>query len=238
VAIKGKSKSRGRRLVAASPRPQLMMRKKPFWVRWWFLSVVGLVIAGIILFGILRAVDHRNAKKRHERLGRAVSSLVTLVQDKFPGTAQQLGATQYQMFPSLQSDLDKLAKGAIPASTAEKTAKRFAADAKKSGDGIQAVQVEKIIPEEFTATRLEMVDARFAIVQSFRTDETIAQLMVAAANADPDQRKAIVAQAQALATQAAAQFDFGYQKLVNIGLKLGVLRPSAPQLPGSGIPGG
>ena len=57
MAIKGKSKSRGRRLVAASPRPQLMVRKKPVFARWWFWTIVGVAILGPVVILAARAVN-------------------------------------------------------------------------------------------------------------------------------------------------------------------------------------
>src|SRR5713226_7769276 len=107
MAIKGKSKSRGRRLVAASPRPQLMMRKKPVFARWWFWTLVGLVAAAAILLGVVHAVHKSDARKRLERVGAAVSKFGGLVETKFPQPpASQQTGDQFVMFPTLQSDLD------------------------------------------------------------------------------------------------------------------------------------
>ena len=50
MAIKGKSKSRGgRRVVAAPPRPTLVVRKPPIWKRRWVWATLGTVGAAAIL---------------------------------------------------------------------------------------------------------------------------------------------------------------------------------------------
>jgi hypothetical protein len=240
VAIKGKSRSRGRRLVAASPRPQLMVRKKPFWAKWWFWSIIGGVAVVLILFLVTNSVHKGNQRKRHERLAGAVQTFGGLIESKFPPSAHALGPTQFQMFPTLQADLDKLDKNQVTNRVAAATAKNFGAAAKQSGDAMAAIQVSKVIPQEFVSTELDLLDAQFLMVQSFKTDEVIAGLMTAATQVTGAQRTAILDQAKLLASQAAAQFDLGYSKLVNIRLKLGIqtIAPGLGASPPAGVGGG
>ena len=236
MAIKGKSKSRGRRLVAASPRPQLMVRKKPVFARWWFWTIVAVVVVAAILFGVVRAVHKSNARKRHDRVAAAVAIYGHLVEAKFPRPpASQQTGDQFIMFPTLQSDLQKLSSGKEKPSVIKTAATRFAAAAKASADAIQKIDVSKAIPKDATSTELELLDAQFLIVQSFQIDQTVAGLMSAAADATPAARKAIVDQAKQLATEATLLFGQGYQKIINVRTKLGVQIQTPLQPPGPSV---
>jgi hypothetical protein len=233
MAIKGKSKSRGRRLVAASPRPQLMVRKKPVFARWWFWTIVGLVVAAAILLGFARAVHKSNAHKRHERLAFAVTKFGQLVEQKFPPPpASQQTGDQFIMFPTLQSDLQKLSTGQEKPSVVQTATARFSAAAKKVADDIQKIDVSKVIPKDSVSTELELLDAQYLIVQSFQVDQTIAGLMSLAATATPQDRKAIVQQVKQLATEATVLFNQGYQKIINVRTRLGVQIQTPLQPPG------
>ena len=64
MAIKGKGRTRSRRVVAAPPRPQLVVRKPPIWRRPWFLIAFGVVAVAGILVAVLTGIHSRRPPSR------------------------------------------------------------------------------------------------------------------------------------------------------------------------------
>jgi hypothetical protein len=215
----------------------LVVRKKPIWARRWVLALVGsAAVLGILAAVILGKVlpDRRAATKQREIA--AVSDYGSLVQQKFPPSAQAVPPTGFQMFPTLPADLSKLPT--IKPALARKAAKNFGDAARTAADGIQGIDVQKLVPEEFTQDRLDLVNGQFSMVQSLRLYETISTLMSTAAGAPKAERTALITRMQALAAQAQELFDHGYRQLVNIRVRLGIqpITQGAPQTPIPPIP--
>lgn len=234
MAIKGKGRTRGRRIVAAPPRPQLMVRKKPLYARRWVWAAVALAVLAALSFLIWRTVQSRAEEARQEREARAVQTYSNLVQRRFPPDTQTAPPNRFLLFPTLIKDLDKLGKGRVPGPAAAKAARNFGNAAKDAAEGIDAIDVTRVIPEEFPETRIQTLDSQFLMVQSFRLYQNIAKAMGAAAEASGRARQQFIARAKQLVPQANALFNRGEQKLINIRVRLGIqtILPPQPQPPG------
>ena len=62
MAIKGKGRTRSRRVIAAPPRPQLVVRKPPLWRRRWVRVVVVLIVLAGIGTGVTISVRRSHAR--------------------------------------------------------------------------------------------------------------------------------------------------------------------------------
>ena len=234
MAIKGKGKTRSRRVIAAPPRPPIYVRKKPFWARRWFQVTVGVLVIGAIAVGAFLYVGNRSEQKLLEQTRTAVRAFGVLVQGKFPPNAQPQPPTRFVMYPNLPADLTGIENGSVKPDGAIKRGRDLGRSAKASGDALQAIVVRDTIPIEAEvtglpsqrgpgATRIVMLDAQFMMVQAFRLYETVGGLMQAAGNADAaERRKAIVTQARSVMDRANTLFDRGWQKLVNVRTELGI----------------
>jgi type II secretory pathway pseudopilin PulG len=233
MAIKGKGRTRsGRRVIAASPRPQLFVRKPPIWKRRWVrltaLATVLAIVAVGALFKIAR--DHRRAFKAKETA--AVVQLSNQLFATFPAAKSTVQPDLFVFYPNLTADLDKLSKGTLSNSAANTESDSIATSATDTEQKIQAVNPGVISPT-FSATtvpnatakgvtRQQIEDAQFFMAQAFGLYSKVGMLMKDSVAASGPQRTAFVDQAKALYTQAGAIFDRGYRILLNIRQALGI----------------
>jgi hypothetical protein len=236
MAIKGKSRSRSRRVVAVAPRQPLYVRRTPLWRRWWVWAIVGALAAAGIAIGVLVNLNSRHDRQVREQTRTAVNQWKLLLEQKFPPApdSQATPPTGYVVYPTLSADLDKVVSGKLSAKDATSKGKSLTGSAKASAAAIQDMDVTKIIPESATvgpvasvhgpgATRLVLLDGRNMILAAFRIYQSVGGLMVDAAAATGDARKAIVAHAKDLTTQAQTLFRDGYGKMIGIQNQLGSL---------------
>jgi hypothetical protein len=232
VAIKGKTRSRSRRVVAVPPRQPVYVRKPPLWKRWWLWAIVaGLAVAAIVL-GILVSMSSRHERDFKAREASAVSQFGALVEKQFPPSpdTQPAPPTRVLIYPTLAADLDKVAKGSLDGT---KKGKSLTDSANASADAITAIKIFSIIPEDADAsgvpsthgpgaTRITLVDAQWLMAQAFRMYARVGALMQQVDQSSGDQQKALLATAKDLTSEADQVFQRGYQKLVNVRSELGV----------------
>src|ERR1051326_4435366 len=223
MAIKGKTKSRSRRVVAVPPRPPVYVRKPPLWRRPVVWIVVVVLAAGGATFGILNALSHKHERELKATTLSSVNSFQTALDSKFPPSPDSRPSqpTGWIVYPTLATDLADVESGKLKAKDGESKGKSLASSAKASGDAIQAINVTKLIPEDAPygpvasvhgvgATRLEITAAVNLITHAFRIYQFIGTLMQQAALAtDKDDRSALVADAKDLVTQAQGLFNEG-----------------------------
>lgn len=228
MAIKGKGRTRGRRVVAAPPRRQLVVRKPPIWRRPWVLAVVGLIVLTGILAVIMTAVGNRAEKTRTERETLAVQRFLDRVRAEFPDEAQNVPPDLVVIFPSVSQALPQIGKDLSPGETRRK-GREVAEAASAAAEGLQALPVDEVIPAEFAGHRATFADAQFMMAQAFRIYERIGALMETAGQVSGGERRALVEQAQELTTQAGALFDRGYAKIVRIANRLRISTAVTPR---------
>jgi hypothetical protein len=227
MAIKGKGRTRGRRMVAAPPRRQLVVRKPPVWRRRWVWAVAGLLVLGGILAAILTAVGNRAEEARTERETLAVQKYLDRVRTEFPDEVQNVPPDLVVIFPSVSQALPQIGKE-ISAPEAKRKGREVAEAANAAAEGIQDIPLTELIPAEFRADRATLEDAQFMVVQAFRIYERIGALMQAAGEASGPERRVLVEQAQELSGQAGALFDRGYGKVVRIANRLRISTAVTP----------
>jgi hypothetical protein len=251
MAIKGKTKSRTRRVVAVPPRPPVYVRKPPVWRRRTVIVSVAALVALVTLVLVVTSVRSGNRKALKNRTLAAVSRLQSDLEALFPPPpgSQASPPTGFVIYPTLSSDLDNVASGKLAAADAVKKAKSLTTSAKTSGDAIQKLLVTNVIAEEASvgpvasvrgrgATRLELNDGKIMITEAFRVWESVGGLMQEAANLTGKDRQAVVDRAKELANEAATLFRDGYQKFINVKAQLTTLVPNSfPQVPGGGLGG-
>jgi hypothetical protein len=228
MAIKGKGRTRGRKVVAAPPRRQLVVRKPPIWRRPWVLAVVGLIVLGGILAGILTAVGNRAKEARTDRETLAVQRFLDRVRAEFPDETQNVPPDLVVIFPSVSQALPQIGNELSPAEARRKGGE-VAEAAAAAAEGIQAIPVDDVVPAEFAGHRATFADAQFMMSQALRIYERIGALMETAGQVSGRERTALVEQAQELTTQAGALFDRGYAKIVRIANRLRISTAVTPR---------
>jgi hypothetical protein len=244
MAIKGKTKSRSRRVVAAPPRPPVYVRKPAFWQKRVFWVGVAVVAVLAILTAVMLSANSNHEKDLKAKTLAAVNAFKAELEGKLPPPpdSQATPPTGFTIYPTLSANLDKLAAGKLK--DAGKNGASLVGSAMASGQAIKAIDVTKFIPESANfgevksvrglgATRLVLNDSKKLMAQSFRVYQSIGELMkTAAVMTDKAQIKAIVEQAKQLETQAAALFHDGYQKIINVEGQVGTIQTN-PFPPGS-----
>lgn len=246
MAIKGKGRTRSRRPIAAPPRPQLVVRKKPIWRRRGALALVGgLLLAGVLL-AVLLSIRSSSKEDRKNRTIAAVQQFDGTMAASLPPGSQPLGGDLI-LFPTISQDLDRIAQGKLTGKKATQLAEGIRKAAAASAEEINAIRVTKVVPEDaetsvtkavtgLGATRLELLDAQFMMVRGLRIYEDIAALMKTAAGLEKPGRRALMEQAKEMAVQATEVFGRGYRKVSNVKTVLGIQQPLGlqPTLPPSG----
>jgi hypothetical protein len=248
MAIKGKGKARSRRVIAAPPRPQLVVRKKPVWRRRWVWAVMGLAAAGGITTGVLLNIKSNNAKELKSREISAVEAFDEAVVGHLPPGSAPLGQGSYNVFPTLSTDLSSFAAGKLPTKDATKKADTIIAQAKATVSKIQAIDVTKVIPEDSEvtfpatargkgATRDYLINVQFLMTQAFGLYQDAAELMKQAVSLTGDGREALITQAQDVANRAATLWGRAESQITSIKSVLGIQPQGGfqPPLP-PGIP--
>jgi hypothetical protein len=251
MAIKGKGKTRSRRMVAAPPRPQLVVRKKPLLLRTSTRVVVLVVVLAGIAFGGLRWWDGRQAADLKSKELAGIENYTSLVVQHLPVDRQaQQGTGQVSVFTTLASALDQIQQGGMSPPKIRTLAKNFGADAQKSAEGMSSIKTSQIIPDTYEVgltpqlampgiTQLTLTDAQTLMADSFKIYTSIGKLMEQSADTPVGPaRTALVVQMKGLQTTAADLFNKGYNKLLQIRFTVGAQIPSGlqPAQPGQVSP--
>jgi hypothetical protein len=238
MAIKGKGRTRSRKMVAAPPRPQMVVRKKPVLARRSTWVIVGLVVVAAIALGGAKWLRDRQASNLLTKEQTAIQDLAQRVTALFPADqSTPQGTNQTAVFPSLAQTLDQIDKGTMTPKAARKAAKAIADQASKAAEGIQKLSL-KSITDDFTVgvtpqltakgmTSSVLNVAQDQMVKSFQLYQSIGGLMLAAADQPKGpERTAIIAEAKRVQAVAADLFNRGYSTLVQIESILGLAQVS------------
>jgi hypothetical protein len=236
VAIKGKGRTRSRRVVAAPPRPQLVVRKPPLWRRPIVLGVVAIVGVAAILFAVFATLSSNSRKRLEDREAVAIGQLADQFVKQFPADRQAIPPDSYFFYPTLPDDLKQLSEGKLAEKDLEDKAKKLLDSATIAATGLGKVNVNKLIPTTFTVsrvagasgrglTRQELTDARFLMQRSFTLYGSVATVMKAAGEAEGTNRAALVDDAAKMTTEATELFTQGWQILVRLAGRVGIQAP-------------
>ena len=233
MAIKGKRKTRGRRVVAAPPRPALVVRKPPLWQRRWIWATVAAIAAAAIVVVVLVKLhdSHAESVKASER--QAVESFTDALVKRFPSDRTLIQPDVLELYPNLGTDLTSLRDGRVTATDAEAEGTKVSASASKAARAVSGMDVSKFFPSTFEvsddpkihghgATIAAMQDAQFLMAHGFRLYAAAGELMKDATTTNGETRAAMVQQAQTVLSEATALFDKGYRKVLQLRQVLGL----------------
>jgi len=213
MAIKGKRRSRGGRTVAAPPRPQLVVRRKPVWQRTWFWITIGVIAVIAIVLGVManmRANDREASRKRQLA---AVQNFSSAVQAEFPDDRSVVPPDLILPFPTFRQTIDDLSSGAMKPAAAAANARAVEKAAGESADGIRQIDTASLIPDQYPLTRARMNDVKGLFVQSFRLYQDAANLTLTATTLQGAEQKAVLKSAGDVLTRASLLFQSGNTKL-------------------------
>jgi len=212
------------------------------------VAVLALAAVGLGVWNGQRRKHHREFIASEVAAIEAFSAKLKVT---FPTDLQPIQPDLIVFYPSLGTNLDKLAKGQLTPADATTQADAVATSAQKAATAISGLNVSQLIPAKFTvsgasngasgtaakditakgATQHELLDAQFLMAQSFQVWQQVGDLMKTTADATGAQRQALVDQTKQLAAKAASLFDRGYQKVLAIQNALGISTSSTGTQP-------
>lgn len=246
MAIKGKTKTRRPHGVTAAPRPQMVVRKPPFYRRRWVQVVAGLVILAIIGSIVGTTILSHQSEQFKVKEADGVTSYSSAVQSALPLDVRSVGGTTVVLFPDLNTSLGNLQSGKASAADSLKAAKAMEDQAKKAANALSAVSVYKYIPTSFTAgqtadmrtaglTQLTLSEAQTTMAQALQIYVNIGALWQEATGLHGSAQAAVITQIKSLAIQAQQVFSSGFQTLQAVRGTLGLGEP-APLTPPTTLP--
>ena len=246
MAIKGKGKTRSRRMVAASPRPQIVTRKRPFLLRRSTWIVAGIVVlAGAAFLAWHVWSNHQNAQELAKEQA-ALTAFRTQVDAALPADHSTPGGEEpAAVFTTLSATLDDATSGKLTPAKIRAAGRSIESDAAKSAKAMEAIKTTSLISGNFSAgpttamrtpglTQLTASNAQQSMVNGLRIYQSIGGLVAAAADQPVGpKRAAIINEARALSSTAASTFgDNGYSQMIQLEATVGNIAPSTITPPG------
>jgi len=206
------------------------------------LSVAGVALAAI-LAGVLLTLNAKHQRDFQNKEKAALTTLTNQLIKEFPSEKQPVQPDLIAFYPTLPDSLDKLKKGQLKTTEANKDADLVNTSATAAAQGVQGVKVRRLIPATFTATTVkgstaegltqnQLLDAQSQMARSFQLYSQVGSLMKSAAAATGAQRSTLADQTNALFSQAGTLFDQGWRVVLSIRTSLGIPFSVA------GLPGG
>ena len=241
MAIKGKSRPKARRGVTAGPRTAYVHVKRPLPQRRSFqlgvLAAVVLLSLGAIAYGIVKVRNEQRAEDLDRRLEQAMSTYSATVDPALAGVGQTVPPTGFELQAGLQQEIDAFAAGDVEATDVERTAERYAEDAREAADALEAIDVSGITRGKgFGAAFVrDLFSATSEMLAGLHVHAESARLLAEAARVDGGVRERLLERATALGEIGTSTFLDGYRDYVNAQAEAGTFQGVAPfQPPGGG----
>jgi hypothetical protein len=243
MAIKGKSKPRGRKSVTPGPRPAYVPVKRRWWQKGGFwIGVLVVLVAGSaagIWYGVAKEIgnNRREADRKAlaTRMRDAVGQYQGLVEPIISPLGQTVAPAGFDILPQLSTTISDLEKGAVSAKDAGSAANTISEQAKTAYQALDKVDVVKLVQDKgFNQSFVVfLLDSKSKMVTGIKLFEHAAQQLVLATGLAGTAREQLIADAKGLAQIATDTFTDGYTDYVQVQAAAGVLNVNpAGQVPG------
>ena len=243
MAIKGKSKPRGRKSVTPGPRPAYVPVKRRWWQKGGFwIGVLVVLVAGSaagIWYGVAKEIgnNRREADRKAlaTRMRDAVGQYQGLVEPIISPLGQTVAPAGFDILPQLSTTISDLEKGAVSAKDAGSAANTISEQAKTAYQALDKVDVVKLVQDKgFNQSFVVfLLDSKSKMVTGIKLFEHAAQQLVLATGLAGTDREQLIADAKGLAQIATDTFTDGYTDYVQVQAAAGVLNVNpAGQVPG------
>lgn len=233
MAIKGKTKSRGKKTVAAGPKPAYvavktpLIRRRGFWIG--LAAVVAVASIAGITYGIAKEQTRSRDEELAKRLRTAVTSYGSQVDPILAGVGQPSPPSSFTAMPSLATALGDLQKGTGKPATVADAASAAAKQAKTAYDALDAVDVTAIIVNKGfdQGFALYMINSQKQMVAGLKLFEQAANLLTQASGLQGDQQTQLLDSTSGVLALANSTFNDGYSDYVQAQSEAGTFQPSS-----------
>jgi hypothetical protein len=247
MAIKGKSKPRGRKAVTPGPRPTYVPVKRRWWQKggFWIGLLVVLVAASVagIGYGVMREITNNRREADRRALDARRRTAVTRYQAQVEPIIRPLGKAQpptgFSVFPELSTTVSGFRKGSTSAEEARATVENIGEQAEGAYRALDKVDVLELVQDKGFSESfvMFMLDSKSKMVTALKVFAQAAHLMRNAIGLGGTIQERLVGQAEELTKVATDTFNDGYADYVQVRAVAGVLKPTAPTGAGATIPG-
>lgn len=240
MAIKGKSKARGRRMVTPGPRPTYVPVKRPFLQRRSTWIGVGIVLVLASALGVWYGVAKERSRERDEALRQRMREAATELLGKIEPVLAPLGAPLppfgFSAFPEFKEAVGGLTDDSAGSKATTNLARSTASRARLAIEELSDVDPLPLVRAKgFSEGFINYVlNTRERLLRALEVYEQAARLVVQAADAEGDLSTQLVAAAKDLLEIANALFDAGYSDYIQVQAEAGVL-VTGPPVPPEGL---
>ncbi len=240
MAIKGRAKSRGKKPVAAGPKPAYVAVKTPLIRRRGFWIGLGAVVAVASIAGITYGIAKEQTSSRDEELAKRLRTAVTRYQSQVDpilvGVGQPSPPSGFTAMPNLTTALGDLQKGTTKPAAAADAASAAAEQAKTAYDALGAIDVTAIIVDQGfdQGFALYMINSQKQMVAGLKLFEQTANLLTQASELQGDQQAQLLDSASGVLGLANSTFNDGYSDYIQAQSEAGTFQPVVPGSTGAG----
>lgn len=252
MAIKGKTKSRGKKTVAAGPKPAYvavktpLIRRRGFWIG--LAVVVALASIGGITYGFAKERTHSREEelaKREEELAKRLRTAMTQYQSQVDPILASVGQasppSSFTAMPSLSAALGALQDGKGKPAAAAAAASTAAKQAKTAYAALDAIDVTVIIVDKGfdQGFALYMINSQKRMVAGLRLFEQAANLLSQASGLQGEDQTTLLDSTSGVLSLANSTFNDGYSDYIQAQSEAGTFQPSSvvPGATGAVVPG-
>jgi hypothetical protein len=242
MAIKGKSKSRGAKTVAAGPKPAYVPVKTPMLRRRGVWIAAGVVLAVAVILGLVAGfIQQRNDQREADRLARmtdAAEEYTGQVEPILTNLGQPLPPTGFDAFPALTTAMQSLETEDVDEDALEEveTAGSGVADsAENAATVLGQIDTTELLsgrnlPREFVDA---VISSRDGFVRAMNLYRRVGELMATTAGAEGSVRAELVPELRGFLEVAEEAFASAYTQYVEAQIAAQVFQPSLGGLSGA-----
>ena len=243
MAIKGKGKSK-RRGVATAPKPVYVQPKTPLFLRRRFWITTGIVVAVAAVASIVPYLiihGHHNHEVAQARAARAVEKNIvkdfgTQLDNALTPVGKGSTLSSFQAFPTFASFISEFQKGNLKASIVEKDADKFNKQATDALAAVQKIQGSSMVGVHAVDLG-DLTSGQTQIEHGLQLFGETATSLKLAAEASGGEQKALITHTSSLLALATAVFNQGYEAVVGLRAKFGLVALTNTGSPPPTVPG-
>lgn len=221
MAIKGKNRTKSKpKQVARAPRHEPVIIKPPLAMRRWVQVTAGALAGALVVMAVVWVTNNLRQEKAEKAAAAAAHTAAAnkltagqAWQGAVTGAISRVGTVDPsltpEIFKSMNAAIDQMVKNNTVPGPAVKIFEAGASSAKKSVKSLSEFDLTGTIKDQgFDVAEAEyFTGSRDRLIASLTTYQRAAEAALLAANATPEQRKELAAQADNLRSDANTQFQ-------------------------------
>ena len=244
MAIKSKTRSRGRRAAARSRKPVYVpvrtpiLRRRGFWIGVLVVVVVGS--AAGIAYGLAKEASNRRADELQARLATTMGTYQSKVDPVLAGVGTANPPVSFSALPDLHSAISGLNDGSVAPSDAATKARDSAEQAETAAKALGQIDVPTVVGGKgFTVEFVNYaINAKTRFVEALDLYQRVATLAETASTMQGQAKNSVLDSASGILATADKVMNDGYTDYIQAQTVAGTYVATLPNPPTTGATGG